>query len=130
MPELLLKLLPFVWVATPPTRSCMWLQFVIIFLFLSCHERNLPSFPSSPFVAFSTLLVLKATQDSGVTLAVVLELISLMLYLVLVLLLLSCSYLQSYLSSDPTNLLNTWQFLSFRLQIHFLWWAECAFPVQ
>lgn len=30
----------------------MGLQFVRIFLFLSCHPRSLPSFPSPPFLAF------------------------------------------------------------------------------
>lgn len=97
----------------------MGLQFVRIFLFLPRHPRSLPSFPSPPFFAFSTLLVPKETRDSSVTLALVLELISLMLCLVLVLQLLSCSYLLIYPSSDLTNLLNTWQFLSFRLPIHF-----------
>lgn len=108
----------------------MGLQFVRIFLFLSCHPRNLPCVPSSSCLAFSAMLLPKETQDSSVTLALVLKLNSLLLRLVVVLQLLSRSYLQIYPSSDLTNLFNAWQFLSFGLLLHFLSWVEYAFPVH
>lgn len=124
-----------IWAATSPIHYGMGIQFVRIFFVPVLSSKNLPSFSSFPFLSFSTLLVPKEAQDSSVTPAFVLELISVLLCLVLVLQLLSCSYLQLLILRSH-NLLKAWQFLSFSslfhsspgLSMHSLYSKASCFP--